>query len=202
MKKFLMVATTIALFSFISAPGTLTKEERNFASKFLKQAQKNVLDKYKGLSEAQLTYKPATDRWSVEECLKHIASTEQALWQMTEGNIKQAANPEKRSEIKMTDEQVIKMIESREKKVQTQDQFKPENTPYKTAADAIESFKTNREKLIAYVKSTDEDLRNHVVAMPFGQLDTYQMILFIGAHSNRHTQQIAEVMADPGFPKN
>jgi uncharacterized damage-inducible protein DinB len=202
MKKFLMVATTIALFSFISAPASITKEERNFATKFLKQAQKNVFDKYKGLSEAQLTYKPAADRWSVEECLKHIAVTEQALWQMTEGNIKQAANPDKRSEIKVTDEQLIKMIESREKKVQTQDPFKPENTSFKTAADAIESFKTDREKLIAYVKSTDDDLRNHVVTMPFGQVDTYQMILFIGAHSNRHTQQIAEVMADPGFPKN
>jgi uncharacterized damage-inducible protein DinB len=202
MKKLLMVTTAIALFSFVSAPATLTKEERNFATKFLKDTEKGVFEKYKGLSDAQLTYKPAPDRWSVEECLKHIASTEQALWQMTEGNIKQAANPDKRSEIKMTDEQVIKMIESREKKVQTQDQFKPENTPFKTAADAIESFKANRDKLIAYVKTTDEDLRNHVVTMPFGQLDTYQMILFIGAHSNRHTQQIAEVMADPGFPKN
>jgi len=28
------------------------------------------------------------------------------------------------------------------------------------------------------------------------------MILFIGAHSNRHTQQIDEVKADAGFPKN
>ena len=94
------------------------------------------------------------------------------------------------------------MIESREKKIQTSEPFKPENTPFKSAAEALESFQTNRTKLIEYVKTTDDDLRNHVGTMPFGQVDCYQMILFIGGHSNRHTQQIEEVMADPGFPKN
>ena len=121
---------------------------------------------------------------------------------MTDGVIKQPANPEKRSEIKMTDAQVIQMIESREKKVQTRDQFKPENTPFKTTTDALESFRSNRAKLTGYVKSTSDDLRNHVATLPLGQLDCYQMILFIGAHSDRHTRQIREVKADAGFPKN
>jgi hypothetical protein len=102
----------------------------------------------------------------------------------------------------MTDEQVIQMIENREKKVQTMDQFKPENTPFKSTTDALESFKGNRSNLIGYVKATTDDLRNHVAALPIGQLDCYQMILFIGAHCNRHTQQIREVKADAGFPKN
>jgi len=66
----------------------------------------------------------------------------------------------------------------------------------------LESFKTNRAKLIEYVKATNDDLRNHVVTLPPGSFDSYQMILFIGAHSNRHTQQIEEVKSDPNFPKN
>jgi len=44
-------------------------------------------------------------------------------------------------------------------------------------------------------------MRNHVAQTPVGMLDSYQLVLMIGAHSNRHTQQISEVMADPGFPK-
>jgi len=37
---------------------------------------------------------------------------------------------------------------------------------------------------------------------PLGkQLDAYQWVLFIAAHSERHTKQIDEVKADPHFPK-
>jgi hypothetical protein len=53
-----------------------------------------------------------------------------------------------------------------------------------------------------FVGTTNDDLRDHVVVLPFGSFDSYQMILFMAAHSNRHTQQIEEVKADPNFPKN
>jgi len=37
---------------------------------------------------------------------------------------------------------------------------------------------------------------------PMGKnLDGYEFILFIAGHSERHTKQIAEVKADPNFPK-
>ncbi len=42
---------------------------------------------------------------------------------------------------------------------------------------------------------------NHVATTPVGMLDSYQLILFTAAHTNRHTQQIIEVKADPNFPK-
>ena len=32
-------------------------------------------------------------------------------------------------------------------------------------------------------------------------LDAYQWLLFISAHSERHTKQILEVKADPNFPQ-
>ena len=207
MQKLLFFSLVFLGLSFISkdavspAKNAPTKKERQYAIKFLKETENDVLDKVKGLSEAQLKFKPGPDRWSVEECLKHIAVTEQALWQMASNTMQQPANPDKRSEIKMTDDQLISMIESRTKKVQTMDQFKPENTPFKSSEDAIASFRENREKLIMYVKSTQDDLRDHVATMPFGMVDCYQVILFIGAHSNQHAQQIAEVMADPAFPK-
>ncbi len=202
MKKLFFFAFTLFMFSFSVKDNTLSKKERSAAVKLLKETEEGVFDKVKGLSDAQLKFKPAADRWSVEECLKHIAITEQALWQMTDKAIQQPATPDKRSEVKSTDEQVVQMMENRTQKVQTMDPFKPENTPYKSAREALASFKANRAKLMAYVKSTQEDLRNHMVTLPFGTVDTYQMILFIGAHSNRHTQQMAEVMADANFPRN
>lgn len=220
MKKFLLFSFVLLGLSFISAnvairpeknvlskdirpaKDVLSKKERQFAIKFLKQTENDVLDKLKGLSDAQLTFKIAPDRWSVEECLKHIAISEQALWQMTSDTLKQSADPGRRSGIKMTDDQLIAMIENRTQKHKTMEQFKPENTPFKSKDDALASFRESRKKLIQFVNSTPDDLRDHVATLPFGMIDCYQMILFIGAHSNRHAQQMAEVMADPGFPKN
>ena len=201
MKNSLFLALAIVSLSFIPANGTISKKERDFAVKLLKDTQNDVVSKVKGLSDAQLQYKPAPDRWSIGECLKHIAVTEQSLWHMTDGNIKQTANPDKRNDIKNTDDELIQMIENRTKKVKTMDEFKPENTSFTSADAALMSFKTDRAKLIVYVKTTQDDLRNHVATLPFGQADCYQMILFIAAHSNRHAQQIEEVKADPGFPK-
>lgn len=202
MKKLLVFVGIIAGLSFMPADNSVSKKEKKTAAKFLKETEKGVLASIKGLSEAQLTYKPAADKWSVEDCMKHIAATEMGLWKMTEGTISGTANPEKRSDIKMTDEDVMKNIENRTKKVKTFPPFEPQNTGFKTIEDAIISFKENRGKLIDYIKETEADLRNHVATLPVGSFDCYQMILFIGAHSNRHMQQIEEVKADPGFPKN
>jgi hypothetical protein len=202
MKKVLVLIATIALVSFSPPDKTITKEEKSYADKLLKDTEKGVFDAVKGLSEAQLKFKPAPDQWSVEECVKHIAISETNLWGMVDGTLKQAANPEKRMDIKMTDEQVVKGLEDRTNKVKTADAFKPENTPFKSSEDALASFKQNRQKLIDYVKSTNGDLRNHVASSPIGTYDAYQLILLIGAHSNRHTQQIEEVKADPNFPKS
>lgn len=120
---------------------------------------------------------------------------------MMEATMKAPANPEKRSEIKMTDEQLIKMMEDRSFKVKTMAAFEPVNTPYKSLDEAVEAFKSRRAEHIKYMKSTTEDMRNHVIQMPFGWLDCYQLCLMVGSHSNRHTQQINEVKADPAFPK-
>lgn len=203
MKRMLFIATiALVALAFVIPANPLTEKERKDAINLLKSSEKDLLQEIKGLSEAQLKYKPAPDRWSVEECVIHIATTEQLLWQTTDAGIKQPANPEKRADIKMTDEQVVKGIADRSQKRQTSDNLKPENSPFKSTNEALESLKNSRIKLTDYVKSTSDELRNHVLAMPFGSLDTYQMLLFIAAHGNRHLLQIKEVKADAGFPKN
>ena len=37
--------------------------------------------------------------------------------------------------------------------------------------------------------------------MPGMLMDGYQVILMIGAHTERHLAQMKEAMADPAFPK-
>jgi DinB superfamily len=202
MKKFASIIFALVLFSFSLPTAPLSDKERKDATDLLKKTEQGVFDAVKGLSDAQLKYKAAPDRWSIEECVIHIATAEMALWGKVDSTLKSPANPEKRSEIKITDDKVVPMLEDRSHKVKTNPMLEPQNSPFKTMDDALKAFKTNREKLIAFIGTTNDDMRNHVVTYPFGSFDSYQMILFMGAHSNRHTQQIDEVKADAGYPKN
>ncbi|MGC4038057.1 MAG: DinB family protein [Chitinophagaceae bacterium] len=201
MKKFMLLLAVPLLFSFVKPIDTISEKERKDAAELIAKTEKGVFDAIKGLSEAQLKYKAAPDRWSIEECVIHIATTQGALWGAVDGAVKQPANPEKRADIKATDEGLIKMIEDRSNKVKTAPQLEPQNSSYKTLDEALKAIKENDEKMTAFVKTTKEDLRNHVVVLPFATFDSYQMILFIAGHGNRHTQQIEEVKADPGYPK-
>ncbi len=182
-------------------PTSITSKERKFAANHFKDTKSDMLKTVKGLSQAQLEFKAAPDKWSIKECTYHIAIAENNLWQMLEATMKQPANPEKRSEIKMTDEQVISMLEARSKKFKTTEFLDSKNIPFKTLGEAMESFKSQRADHIKYIKTTTEDLRNHVAQLPVGWIDCYQICLFMSVHSNRHIQQIEEVKANPNFPK-
>lgn len=200
-KTFLLLVAALGMMAFIPSPASLTKEERKFAINDLKETRKGVLQTMRNLSEAQLKYKPAPDKWSIEECMKHIAVSEATIYRNIQTLLAAPANPEKRPEVKMADSMILKMIGTRNFKAQAPEIFKPENAPYSSAADALTSFEQSRETLIDFVKKTEDDLRNHITQTPLGWMDAYQMILLISAHANRHTQQMKEVMANPEFPK-
>ena len=197
--KQLFLLPLVAIMTF-AAPATLTKKERKFAKEHLKDTKKDYV-KTTNLSEAQLKFKAAPDRWSVEECAMHIAVSEKMMWQMVEDALKQPPNPEMRAEIKMTDEQLIGAVQTRTQKFKAPEVIQPQNSGFKNAAEAISSFKATRDKAIEFINGTAADLRNHVIKSPLGVLDAYQVVLLMSAHSNRHTQQMKEVMADPNFPK-
>src|ERR1017187_3704443 len=117
MRNLIVLFTTIFLSSFTLMSPTLSDKERKDAVELLSKTEQGVFNSLLGLSDAQLNFKPAPDRWSISDCVKHIAVTEISLWQMTDAALKQAADSGKRSLIKATDDQVVQMIESRAQKV-------------------------------------------------------------------------------------
>lgn len=57
-----------------------------------------------------------------------------------------------------------------------------------------------RDKTVAYVKDTADDLYGHAGPPVFKVLDGYQWILLLSGHAARHTAQIDEVKAVAGYP--
>ena len=190
------------LLSFSLPSGSLTKEERENAVKSLKETKSNLLQSLKNLSDAQVNFKAAPERWSIKECVEHITLAEKGLWQMEEASLKAAATPDKRSEVKITDDGLMKIITDRSQKQTAPEPFRPEKYKVAELSDVVKDFTAERNELIEFVKKTDDDMRNHMVTMPFGTIDSYQLLLMISGHCNRHTQQINEVKADPNYPKN
>ncbi len=180
---------------------TLSKDERKSVVNNLKESKKELLQSVKGLSEAQLNYKSASDKRSVKECMIHLMLAEKGLWDMVEKSLTEPAIPEKNKVIKMTDDQILKEFAVRINKMNTIEPFYPEKAKYNSMEKTISAFKEQRTMMINFMKSSNADFRNHVVKMPFGMLDVYQVSLAISSQSNRHMQLINEVKASSGFPK-
>lgn len=199
--KLLSLAVAIVIAGGFRPVGdTITDIERKMIIDYMKETKERLVKDVKGLTNEQLNFKATPDSWSVAECLEHIAFSEGALFGMLQGTLKEPANPARRSEIKMTDEQVKGMISSRERKVKTQEAFEPKNQ-FGSAEGSLKEFIAKRDSNIEFTKTTQEDLRNHYAVMPFATFDSFQVLIFITGHSARHTAQIEEVLANANFPK-
>lgn len=178
---------------------SLSKKERKFVTDHMKSTKAELINSFKGWSEAQLNYRSAPDKWSASDYVYHLAAAENGLWQLLETTLKESPNPEKRSEIRLTDDQLTNSIQDWSFK--TKRSFVTENTPYKSLEDALSDFKEKRADHIKYLKNTTEDMRNHITETPLGWLDCYQISLLISSHSNRLTLLINELKSENSFPK-
>ena len=200
MRKTSLSISALFLLSIATFAQQLTQADLDRAVRYLDQTRDGVVAATKGLSDAQMKFKPAPDRWSVAETLEHIALAEDFLLQNTSQNVMKApAGPADRDTAKI-DSMVLAMIPDRSHKAQAPKELTP--TGRWSPADTLDHFLKSRAKTIAFLQSTP-DLRQHVADSPIGQkLDAYEWLLFISAHSERHTKQILEIKSDPNFPKN
>jgi len=200
MKRLSVLSSALLLLGAAAFGQGLTQADRERGVTYLEQTRDGVVESVKGLSEAQMKFKAAPERWSVAETLEHIAKAEDFIFQnVTDQVMKAPAGPAGRDTAKI-DAMVLAMIPDRSHKAQAPPPLVP--TSSWTPAESLDHFLKSRAKTIAFLESTP-DLREHAADSPLGQpLDAYEWLLFIGAHSERHTKQIMEVKADPNFPKN
>jgi hypothetical protein len=200
MKKTLLILCLTMLAGPLLHAQTITKEERTKAVAYLTKTRQDLVAATKGLSKAQWDFKPATNRWSIAETTEHIAASEDMLMGMVQDQLMKAPARTESEDIKALDEFVMQRIPDRTSKVQAPEPLQPNNR-FGSPKETLAHFRESRAKTIKFLRDT-KDLREHAMDSPFGKkLDGYQWLLFIGAHSERHTKQIEEVKADPGFPQ-
>lgn len=204
MFKRLMAGAAIAILACSAASSLraqeVTQAEKDRALQYLESTKKAVLEATAGLSEAQWTFKAGPDRWSIAQCMEHIAASEDFIRGLVIEKVMVAPAVPGR-DLKKTDDAVLAMIPDRSKKGQAPEPLVPTNR-FGSPDGAVKHFVESRAKTEEFLKTTP-GLRDHAVDSPIGmKLDGYEFVLFIAAHSERHTKQILEVKADPNYPKN
>ena len=196
MSRILSILSLVAILSFTIADNNKDKKD---AINYFKETQRDLTKEVAGLSEAQLTWKAADSVWSIADCIEHIAISEKNIFDWAMATLKEPANAAKRSELKLDDAAVKKMLSDRSQKMKAPETFKPTGQ-FGNSAGSMKAFNERREALISYMKNTQDDLRNHFATTAMGLLDTYQVFILLSAHTKRHTLQIAEIKTLPGFP--
>jgi uncharacterized damage-inducible protein DinB len=195
-----VIMVALALAAAFAEP--LSQTDRDKAMSHFHATRKAFLDSVAGLSDAQWNFKPAPERWSIAECAEHIAVSEDTIFGFVQQTLKSPAEPEKKAMVRGKDEMVLRAMPDRSVKAQAPEFLQPKHR-WPDRQSLIAHFKESRDRNIAYLQTTGDDLRSHFLEHPvFKTMDTYQMMLLISAHCERHTLQINEVKTDPNFPKN
>ena len=198
MKK--LIALCVLAAPMFAADGKLTPAERSYLIDRLEETKKNLTDSISGLTEAQWKFKPAPAVWSVQECAEHLILAEDFIFSGAQGVLKTPAVERPERSNAEVDRRLFMGVMDRSQKAQAPEPIVPAGK-FATPADAVAEFSKRRERTIAYVKSTEDELRVHVGQGPAGPMDAYQFLILLASHSGRHTLQIKEVQANPAYPK-
>lgn len=202
-RNLMSAAVLLSGFTGAGLAQSLAQGDRDRLMSDMHATRKRFLDSIAGLSDKQWSFKPDDKVWSVAECAEHITLSEGFLFQNVTGRImKTPAAPERKEEVKGKDELIMKGVRDRTAKFQAPEPIQPKTRQWPTIEAVSTEFRARRDKTIAYVQTTPDELRSHFFEHPAAKLlDGYQWMLLLSAHTDRHVSQIEEVKARPDFPK-
>ncbi len=180
--------------------GKLTAAEREKAIELLKKSLDETVKAVESLSDAQWSYKPAADRWSVGEVSEHILFFDGFLLALVDRVMTTPVNPEWAIQTKGRAEQMMTAVVDRSAKFQAPEPAKPKGNL--TRAEFLKQFPEVRAKTIKYVLANDQSLKEHTFSHPaLGPMNGYHWLLLIPLHNMRHNLQIDEVKTTERYPK-
>lgn len=200
MKK-IVLAVVYFLFVHVTMAQTLSPDERQYVVDLLEANARKFLDDIEHVSDEQWKFKSASNVWSVAEVAEHITLSEGLLYSIVQKTLLAPADDAKAKTLTGNETKLLVSVMDRSVKAQAPEVIKPTGR-FATKRELIEAFKIARDQTINYVKTTQDPLKNHVARHPaFGELTTYQWLVFIAGHANRHVAQLEEVKTNINFPK-
>jgi len=174
--------------------------ERELVVEQLAQSRERLVLTVEGLSEEQRSFRPAQDRWSIADCIEHVTVVESFVLRNIHQTLQSPPEPERQNEVRGKEKIILEKVPARERRVQGPAEFMPQGR-WPDFEDLMRRFEATRERSVRFSAVTQADLRKHFFPHPMlGLLDSYQWLLLLSAHCERHVRQMEEVKAEPGFP--
>lgn len=167
-------------------------------------ARRQVVSAVSGLTTEQGAFKPAPDRWSVQEVVEHLVLAEQAgihrVWQAADGL--------RRGQPVWTGEPVHRRLSIEEIIARTwkaKEQAPPNATPQ--AGGPLAYWVACLQACQPMLEALGESLRGLDLSQGIfphylsGPLDARQRLEFLRFHLDRHLRQIETIKAEPAFTR-
>lgn len=177
---------------------SLSQKERKQAITLIKSSRSEVLNAVNGLSARQINYKTSSKDQSIGELIMDMVSMEQTCSAEIKTIMDQPAKSEQRLKIALTDDQLLANNNYALCKTGSVAETK---ISLKDPAEALKKFIVLRNNFIKYIRTSTEDLRNHVAPTPAGWIDCYQYYLLLADRSSYFAEKINTIRSLPSFPK-
>ncbi len=169
----------------------MTEQEKEEILAFMARGQAALRSALRGVSHEGSVRSPGPGRWSILQCMEHVAVTEGYLFaQVVSGELADVTllNPEREARIKARGADRLHRVES-------PDICRPEGV-FASVAEAFEQFRTERERTVEFVENSQEDLRFRIAMHPIiGKVNCCEMLFLMAVHPLRHAGQIEEIVA-------
>jgi hypothetical protein len=179
-----------------AAAESLTDGDRQRLIAHLEMTEAWLMSELDGLSDAQLTWRPAPDVWSVKDVVEHLGIAEPQYWQQLQDSLKTAVSPGYKAEA--ADAAILWYGIDRTNRTKTGEPRVPDGR-FKDTAAALGSFRKLRATMLDQARTSQDDFRGR--KLTDGNMDVYQWFLMISTHSQRHILQIRELKAEQDFPR-
>jgi hypothetical protein len=191
----LLALSFLAILAGPAFADPMSAGERQRLVAHLEMTEAWVVSELAGLSEAQLTWRPAPEAWSVKDVVEHLGIAEPQYWKQLQDSLKAPATGYKPE---ATDAAILWYGIDRTNRTKTGEARVPDGR-FTDAAAALASFRKLRATMLEQAKSSQDDYRGR--KQTDGNMDLYQWFLMISSHSQRHILQIREVKGMEGYPK-
>jgi hypothetical protein len=155
-----------------------------------------LLESLRGLPEQLSVVSPGPGRWSVIECVEHVAVSEDFLLARM--------NQAERSEVPVVNQKreaaILARGADRSTAVMSPEIGHPKQR-FATLAAAVKNFLAARDKTVRLVETCGDDLRSKPMTHPLlGTINCHEALLLIAVHPRRHALQIQEIRVALGRP--
>ena len=167
----------------------MTPEAQTEIAHLLEESRRDLHAAVEGVTESQAAAKPESGRWSILECVEHVATVEQRFLTRLAG-AKRLDGPRVD---RAREAEFAALIVSRAKPLQAPEAVRPTGR-FATLTSALEHFDATRSQAVAKTAELGPALYALEVEHPrFGMLNGTELMILLAGHARRHAAQIREI---------